>query len=39
MRCWVVLGGTNADTCVRLGQEFHNGDFHGEMEAKAKMNW
>jgi len=22
-----------------VGEELREGDFHGEMEAKAKMNW
>ncbi len=28
-----------ADVCGAAGAELRDGDFHGEMEAKAKMNW
>jgi len=34
-----VLRSANADVCGAAGSELREGDFHGEMEAKAKMNW
>jgi len=37
--CWDVFERANADLCGATGAELREGDFHGEMEAKAKMNW
>jgi len=35
----VVVLGVRMLTYVGVGEEMREGDFHGEMEAKAKMNW
>ena len=48
MRCWSGWSGevdrlsfleADADVLHALGEEMREGDFHGEMEAKEKMNW